>query len=104
MFLTLVPALTGLDEPFTGRSLITATKQGKIPEGKTYQRRKVTVEPFFGRFLLAFPHLKYHLPVKGEARVAGYLITAVFLYQCAVILNVIVKKPPLEITHFLHFL
>lgn len=88
----------------TGRSLITPTKQGKISKAKTYQRRKVTVEPFFERLLLAFPHLRYHLPVKGEARVAGYLITAVFLYQCAVILNVITKKPPLEITHFLHFL
>lgn len=88
----------------TGRSLKAATKRGRIPKGKSYQRRKVTVEPFFDRFLLAFPHLRYHLPVKGETRVAGYLITSVFLYQCAVILNVMVKKPPLEITHFLHFL
>lgn len=88
----------------TGRSLAAATKQGEIPKTKTYQRRKVTVEPFFDRFLLAFPHLRYHLPIKGETRVAGYLITAVFLYQCAVILNVMTKRSPLEITHFLHFL
>lgn len=88
----------------TGRVLMTATRRGNVPKTKTYQRRKVTVEPFFDRLLLAFPHLRYHLPVKGEARVAGYLITAVFLYQCAVILNVMMKKPPLEVTHFLHFL
>jgi hypothetical protein len=87
-----------------GRSLKVATKQGKIPKGKTYQRRKVTVEPFFDRLLQGFPHLRYKLPVKGESRVASYLMTAVFVYQCAVILNVMTKKPPLEVTHFLQFL
>lgn len=88
----------------TGRSLKAATKRGKIPKGRTYQRRKVTVEPFFNRFLQGFPHLRYKLPIKGEARVASYLMTAVFVYQCAVILNVMTKKPPLEVTHFLQFL
>lgn len=88
----------------TGRRLKVATRKGMIPQGKTYQRRKVTVEPFFERLLLAFPHLRYHLPLKGETRVAGYLVTAVFAYQCAVILNVLEKKPPLEVTHFFHFL
>lgn len=63
-----------------------------------------TVGPFFERLLLAFPHLQYKLPVKGETRVAGYLLTAVFLYQVAVILNVVTKKPPLEVTHLIQFL
>lgn len=88
----------------TGRTLQAATRKDVRPKGKTYQRRKVTVEPFFERLLLAFPHLRYHLPLKGEARVAGYLLTVVFAYQCAVILNVVEKKPPLEVTHFFHFL
>lgn len=88
----------------TGRVLKAATRKGIIPKGRTYQRRKVTVEPFFERLLLAFPHLRYHLPLKGETRVAGYLLTAVFAYQCAVILRVLEKKPPLEVTHFFHFL
>lgn len=88
----------------TGRSLKAATRKGQLPRGKTYQRRKVTVEPFFERLLQAFPHLRYHLPLQGEARVAGYLLTAVFAYQCAVMLNILEKKPPLEVTHFFHFL
>lgn len=87
-----------------GRSLQAAGRKGKLPKGKTYQRRKVTVEPFFERLLLAFPHLQYKLPVKGEARVAGYLLTAIFLYQVAVILNVVTKKSPLGVTHLIQFL
>lgn len=88
----------------TGRILQAATRKKTIPKGRTYQRRKVTVEPFFERLMLAFPHLRYKLPLKGENRVAGYLLTAVFAYQCGVILNVLEKKPPLEVTHFFHFL
>jgi len=88
----------------TGRTLQAATRRGKIPKGKTYRRRKVTVEPFFERLMLAFPQLRYKLPLKGERRVAGYLLTAIFAYQCAVMLNVLTKKPPLEVTHFFRFL
>ena len=88
----------------TGRTLKAATRRGVIPRGKTYMRRKVTVEPFFERLMQAFPHLRYKLPLKGDHRVAGYLLTAIFAYQCAVILNVLTKKPPLEVTHFFHFL
>lgn len=88
----------------TGRSLKAAGRKGKIPKGKAYHRRKVTVEPFFERLLLAFPHLRYKLPVKGEVKVAGYLLTAVFLYQVAVIFNVVTKKPPLEVTRLIQFL
>ena len=88
----------------SGRSLQAAGRKGQLPKGKTYRRRKVTVEPFFERLLLAFPHLQYKLPVKGETRVAGHLLTAVFLYQVAVILNVVTKKPPLEVTHLIQFL
>jgi hypothetical protein len=88
----------------TGRILKAATRRGKIPPGKTYKRRKVTVEPFFERLMQAFPHLRYKLPLKGDCRVAGYLLTAIFAYQCAVILNILTKKPPLAVTHFFHFL
>jgi len=88
----------------TGRILKAAARRGMIPTGKTYKRRKVTVEPFFERLMLAFPQLRYKLPLKGEQRVVGYLLTAIFAYQCAVILNILTKKPPLEVTHFLHFL
>ena len=41
----------------TGRRLQTPSKYHpeKVPKSKTYHKRKVTVEPFFERFLLAFP-------------------------------------------------
>lgn len=87
-----------------GRSLQAAAKRGKQPKSKTYHRRKVTVEPFFERLALAFPHIRDKLPVKEESRVAGYLLTTVFVYQCAVILNLLTKQSPLQVTHLLHFL
>lgn len=90
----------------TGRNLHVPKRKDRTnpPRSKTYQRRKVTVEPFFERFLLAFPLLRYKLPLREEQRVAGYLLTCIFLYQIAVILNLLSGKPLLEVTHFIQAL
>lgn len=89
----------------TGRSLHAASKHDptSTPKSKTYQKRKVTVEPFYERFLLAFS-AREKLPFKGK-QAWGWLMTAVFLYQVAVIYQVIRNHPhPMQVTHLIHAL
>jgi len=89
----------------TGRSLHTPSKRKpeEIPKSKTYQKRKVTVEPFFERFLLAFV-LRGKLDRKGS-HAWSYLVTCCFLYQLMVIYNLTTNKiNPLEVTHLIRML
>jgi hypothetical protein len=88
-----------------GRSLHAAKRRNPkdTPKSITYQRRKVTVEPLYERFLLALS-IRERLPFKGQAA-HGWMITALFLYQVAVIYQVMSKNPdPLRVTHLIHAL
>lgn len=88
----------------TGRNLHAASKRRPklTPKTKTYQRRKVTVEPFFERFLLAFVTGK--LDRKGP-QAWPVLITCCLLYQLMVIHNFMERAPnPLIVTHLIRML
>lgn len=89
----------------TGRSFHVAHKRRirDSPTSKTYRKRKVTVEPFFERFLQALL-VRGKLPCKG-AQAWGWLMTAIFVYQLAVIYQVLQKEPyPMRVTHLIHTL
>jgi hypothetical protein len=86
----------------TGRSLHTPRKRypDQVPKSKTYYRRKVTVEPAFERFLLAFGQ-RDKLDRKGP-QAWPYLMTCVCIYQLMVIYNLTIHAPnPLEVTHLI---
>lgn len=89
----------------TGRSLHAPSKKNpsKTPKSKTYQRRKVTVEPFYERFLLAFTN-RGKLDRKGP-QAWPFLVNCCFLYQLMVIYNLMQKNPnPLQVTHLIRIL
>ena len=89
----------------TGRNLHTAKKKNPkaTPKSKTYQRRKITVEPFYERFLLAF-HARGKLDRKGP-QAWPYLVTCCFLYQLMVIYCLMQgKQDPIQITHLIRML
>lgn len=89
----------------SGRNLITASKRHpqKVLKSRTYARRKVTVEPLYERFLLALS-ARGKLPFKGT-QAWGWLIVALFLYQVAVIYQVVNHHPhPTQVTHLIHAL
>jgi hypothetical protein len=89
----------------TGRSLHAPTKYepSRTPKSKTYRRRKVTVEPFYERFLLAFVG-RSKLDRKGP-QAWPFLVTCCFLYQLMVIYNLMQGKPePLHVTHLIRML
>lgn len=89
----------------TGRSLHTPPRRhpDQVPNSKTYQRRKVTVEPYFERFLLAFV-TRGKLDRKGP-QAWPYLTACCFLYQLMVIYKVISHQPNLiQITHLIRML
>ena len=77
----------------TGRSFHVANRHNptKKPDSKTYRKRKTTVEPFFERFLQAML-ARGKLPFKGK-QAWGWLTTAAFLYQAAVIYQVLNHHP-----------
>lgn len=89
----------------TGRSLHAPAKRTpeKVPQSKTYQRRKVTVEPFYERFLLAFTG-RDRLDRKGP-NAWPFLVTCCFLYQLVVIYNLMQgESNPLQVTHLIRML
>ena len=89
----------------TGRSLHAPSKYypENVPKSKTYQKRKVTAEPFFERFLQAFD-FRQKLDRKGP-QAWPYLVTCCFLYQLMVIHNIKeAKTNPLEVTHLIRML
>ncbi len=66
------------------------------PEGKeVYALRKITVEPFQGQLKSLFG-LEY-LPIKGLLNVRALCTLAVVTYSLLVMLNVRLKKPPVEL-------
>lgn len=88
-----------------GRSLHAPSKREpeKTPKSKTYQRRKVTVEPFYERFLLAFLG-RNKLDRKGP-QAWPFLVTCCFLYQIMVIYNLMQGNAnPLQVTHLIRML
>ncbi len=88
-----------------GRSLHAAKRRNPkdTPKSVTYRKRKTTVEPLYERFLLALS-ARGKLPFKGKQG-HGWMMTALFLYQVAVISNVMSKNPnPLQVTHLIHAL
>lgn len=89
----------------TGRRLHAPSKQqpDKTPKSKTYYRRKITVEPYFERFLQAFI-LRGKLDRKGP-NAWGYLVTCCFLYQLIVFYNLLNHvNHPLQVTHLIRML
>lgn len=89
----------------TGRSLHTPSKRYPeiVPKSKTYQKRKITVEPCFERFLQAFV-LRGKLDRKGP-QAWPYLVACCLLYQLMVIYNLNIHKlHPLEVTHYIRML
>jgi hypothetical protein len=89
----------------TGRSLHAPSKRNpeQTPKSKTYQRRKVSVEPCFERLLLAFTN-RGKLEYKGP-QAWPRLMIGVFIYQLMVLMNLIEKAAnPLEVTHLIRML
>lgn len=89
----------------TGRLLYVPSKQypENVPRQKTYQKRKVTVEPFFERFLLSF-QLRGKLDRKGP-QAWSYLVTCCLLYQLMVVYNLSMgNQHPLTVTHLIRML
>lgn len=89
----------------TGRSLHTPSKYypEQRPKSKTYRKRKITVEPFFERFLQAFG-LREKLDRKGP-QAWPYLVTCCLLYQLMVTHNLLNGNPhPLEVTNLIRIL
>lgn len=88
-----------------GRSLHAAKRKNPkdTPKSATYLKRKTTVEPLYERFLLALS-VRGKLPFRGQAA-HGFMMIALFLYQVAVIYQVMSKNPdPLKVTHLIHAL
>jgi hypothetical protein len=89
----------------TGRSLHVSSKNhpDQIPTSRTYQRRKVTVEPFFERFLLAFI-ARGKLDRKGP-QAWPHLVGCCLLYQLMVIHNLAEGATnPIAVTHLIRIL
>lgn len=89
----------------TGRNPHAASKHNpnQQPKSKTYQRRKVTVEPLYERFLLALS-ARGKLPLKGK-QAWGWLMMSLLLYQIAIIYQVLNHHPyPMRVTHLIHAL
>ena len=89
----------------TGRTLHAPSKYyaQNIPKSKTYQKRKITVEPFYERFLLAFA-LRGKLDRKGP-QAWPYLVTCCLFYQLMVVHNLITNaQNPVEVTHLIRML
>ncbi len=89
----------------TGRKLYAPSKfhPKQLPKSKTYQRRKITVEPYYERFLLAFC-LRGKLDRKGP-QAWPYLVACCLLYQLMVIYNMQSgNSHPLEVTHLIRML
>ncbi len=89
----------------TGRSLHTPSKKcsDKTPKSKTYRRKKVTVEPYFEKFLLAF-HARGKLDRRGPQS-WPYLVISCFLYQIMVLNNLYEGLAnPLRVTHQIQML
>ena len=89
----------------TGRNLHAAKKHNPkdTPKSQTYKRRKVTVEPFYDCFLLAF-YARGKLDRKGP-QAWPYLVTCCFLYQLMVIYCLTQgKSNPIQVTHLIRML
>lgn len=89
----------------TGRKLFAPGKKNqKIwKANRLYKKRKITIEPFFERFLLAFP-MRGKLDRKGP-QAWPCLVTCCFLYQLMVTYNLIHHAGnPMEVTHLIRML
>lgn len=89
----------------TGRLLYAPSKQypENVPKQKTYRKRKITVEPFYERFLLAF-QLRGKLDRKGP-QAWSYLVCCCLLYQLMVVYNLSMgNQHPLTVTHLIRML
>lgn len=89
----------------TGRTLFAPGKQNQKTwkANSLYKKRKITIEPFFERFLLAFP-MRGKLDRKGP-QAWPYLVTCCFLYQLMVTYNLIHHAGnPMEVTHLIRML
>lgn len=89
----------------TGRTLFAPGKhdQKGWRTNNRYKKRKVTVEPFFERFLLAFP-IRGKLDRKGP-QAWPYLVLCCLLYQLMVTYNLLHRvQNPMEVTHLIRML
>lgn len=89
----------------TGRKLFAPGKrnQKEWKANSRYKKRKITIEPFFERFLLAFP-IRGKLDRKGP-QAWPYLVTCCFLYQLMVTYNLMHHvENPMEVTHLIRML
>ena len=89
----------------TGRTLFAPGKkhQKTWKANSLYKKRKITIEPFFERFLLAFP-MRGKLDRKGP-QAWPYLVTCCLLYQLMVTYNLIHHAGnPIEVTHLIRML
>ena len=89
----------------TGRKLFAPSKrnQKEWKANSWYKKRKITVEPFFERFLLAFP-IRGKLDRKGP-QAWPYLVLCCLLYQLMVTYNLIHHATsPMEVTHLIRML
>lgn len=89
----------------TGRTLFAPGKKNQKAwkANSLYKKRKITIEPFFERFLLAFP-MRGKLDRKGS-QAWPYLVTCCLLYQLMVTYNLIHHTAnPMEVTHLIRML
>lgn len=89
----------------TGRTLFAPGKKNQKTwkANSLYKKRKITIEPFFERFLLAFP-MRGKLDRKGP-QAWPYLVTCCLLYQLMVTYNLIHHVGnPMEVTHLIRML
>lgn len=90
---------------FTGRTLFAPGKKNQKTwkANSLYKKRKITIEPFFERFLLAFS-MRRGLDRKGP-QAWPYLVTCCLLYQLMVTYNLIHHAGnPMEVTHLIRML
>jgi len=89
----------------TGRKLFAPGKKNQKTwkANSLYKKRKITIEPFFERFLLAFP-MRGKLDRKGP-QAWPCLVTCCLLYQLMVTYNLIHHgRNPMEVTHLIRML
>lgn len=89
----------------TGRKLFAPGKRNQKTwkANRLYKKRKITIEPFFERFLLAFA-MRGKLDRRGP-QAWPYLVTCCFLYQLMVTYNLLHHGGnPMEVTHLIRML